>query len=161
MPIYEFYCASCNILFNFFARKVDTATVPMCPHCHTPLSREVSQVGYLQGGGDGGEDGLGDVRIDEPRMEKAMESMSGEIESLDDTDDPKKTAEFMKKFSDASGLSFNSDIRNAIDRMASGENPDKVSEDLDAMMISGKDPFAADATRKKAPPVKDPMLYDL
>ena len=161
MPIYEFYCTQCNVLFNFFARKVDTVTLPACPHCHAPLSREVSQVGYLQGDGDGGDDGLGDVRIDESRMEKAMDAMSGEIDRLGDTDDPQKAAELMKRFSEASGLKFNGDIRDAINRMVAGENPDKVSEELDAMMLSGKDAFAQDASRKKAPPAKDPKLYDL
>ena len=161
MPIYEFYCERCNALFDFFSRKVDTVTVPGCPLCHAALSREVSQVGYLQGGGDGGEDGLGDVRLDESRMEKAMEAMECDLDTMDDAEDPQKAAALMRKFSEASGLSFNGDIRDAIDRMASGENPDKVSEDLDAIMLSGKEPFAADAPRKKAPPTKHPKLYDL
>jgi len=161
MPIYEFYCATCNVLFNFFARKVDTVTLPACPHCHALLSREVSQVGYLQGNGNGDDDGLGDVRIDESRMEKAMDAMSGEIDKLGDTEDPQKAAELMKKFSEASGLKFNGDIRDALDRMASGEDPDRMSEELDAMMLSGKEAFATDASRRKAPPTKDPKLYDL
>jgi putative FmdB family regulatory protein len=43
MPIYEFYCESCNTIFSFFSRRIDTETVPGCPRCAAPeLSRQVS-----------------------------------------------------------------------------------------------------------------------
>ena len=130
MPIYEFQCEPCRTVFSFFSRRVDTTTCPPCPRCGRPLSREVSAVAFLQGGGDGGEDGLGDVRLDESRMEKAMEAMGDEIDKVGDSDDPKAAAAAMESFSKASGLTFNKDIRDAVHRMAAGE---------DQLLIDGED----------------------
>lgn len=165
MPIYEFYCVKCHAIFNFFARKVDTTSTPACPRCKRPLSREISAVAYLRGGGDDGDDGLGDVRLDEDRMERAFEAMSGDFDSLGDDEDPRRAAELMRKFSDMSGLQFNADIESALDRMAQGEDPDAVGEELDAMMEAGAEPFVPEGRgRGRAAPrpvERDPTLYDL
>ena len=167
MPIYEFQCELCRTVFSFFSRRVDTATCPPCPRCGRPLSREVSAVAFLQGGGDGGEDGLGDVRLDESRMEKAMEAMGDEIDKVGDSDDPKAAAAAMESFSKASGLTFNKDIRDAVHRMAAGEDADVVGAELDAMMESGASPFESGdpsgrtEIRREEPFRRDPTLYDM
>lgn len=166
MPIYEFYCRPCHTIFSFFSRKVDTATLPPCPRCAATLSRQVSPVACLRGGGDGGEDGLGDVRLDEARMERAMEALGGEIDRLGDQEDPRQAADLMRKFSDLSGLRFNRDIEEALDRMSHGEDPDAVGEELDALMESGAEPFVSGEVRgrallRKLPARRDPTLHDL
>jgi putative FmdB family regulatory protein len=165
MPIYEFYCRPCHTVFSFFARKVDTTTVPPCPNCKATLSREVSQVAYVRTGGDtGGEDGLGDAPIDEARMERAMDAMAGDIDRVGDTEDPRQAAELMRKFSDLSGLRFNGDIEEALDRMSKGDDPDAVGEDLDALMESGAEPFVPEGRGRRVrrvPVYRDPTLHDL
>ncbi len=165
MPIYEFYCRPCHTIFSFFSRKVDTTTLPPCPNCTKPLSRQVSAVAYVRGGGDGGEDGMGDVRIDESRMERAVESMAGDFDSMGDSEDPRKAAELMRKFSDLSGLRFHGDIEEALGRMEQGEDPDAVGEELDAMMESGLEPFVSEGGRRpkirRMAARRDPKLYDL
>ena len=98
-----------------------------------------------------------------------MDAMGSELDSLGDSDDPRAAAAAMKSFSEASGLTFNRDIRDAIDRMASGEDPDAVGADLDTMMESGDTPFVtedgsgAGAPRRASPlPFRrDPTLYDM
>ena len=43
MPIYEFYCADCHTIFNFFSRTVNTRKSPLCPRCgKRTLDRQVS-----------------------------------------------------------------------------------------------------------------------
>lgn len=168
MPIYEFQCTPCRTVFSFFSRGVDTTTRPPCPRCGRPLSREVTAPAVLRGGGDGGEDGLGDVRIDESRMERAMDAMGGQLDALGDSDDPRAAAAAMQSFSEASGLTFNRDIRDAIHRMAAGEDPDAVGADLDTMMESGDSPFVSEdgavagAPRAASLPfTRDPVLHDM
>jgi len=165
MPIYEFYCGACNTVYNFFSRRVDTATVPPCPDCRAPLSREISRIAFLSGQGDGGEDGLGDVPIDESRMEQAMEAMAGDFERMGESEDPRQAADLMRKFSDLSGLRFNSEIEGALERMAEGADPDAVGAELDAMMEDGADPFVPEGRGKRAArraaPRHDPKLYDM
>lgn len=169
MPIYEFQCAPCRTVFSFFSRGVDTTTRPACPRCGRPLSREVESVAVLRGGGDGGDDGFGDIPVDESRMERAMDAMGSQLDAVGDSDDPRAAAAAMRSFSEASGLTFNRDIRDAIDRMASGEDPDAVGADLDTMMESGDSPFVSEtgaggaASRRTSPlPFRrDPVLYDM
>ena len=50
MPIYEFYCRDCHTIFNFFARRVDTETVPKCPkHGKHKLQRQMSRFAISSG----------------------------------------------------------------------------------------------------------------
>mgnify|MGYP003619741779 FL=1 len=50
MPIYEFHCARCNMLLNFFSRRLDVQTLPACPHCGETLSRQVSAFAAVRAG---------------------------------------------------------------------------------------------------------------
>ena len=167
MPIYEFQCDECRTLYTFFARRVDTTTCPPCPKCGRTLSREVSAIAYVRGGGDGGEDGLGDVRIDEDRMERAMAAMGDEIDRVGDSDDPKAAAAAMESFSKASGLTFNADVRDAIHRMAAGEDADAVGADLDSIVGDGDSLFVSGddtgrrSVKRQEPYRRDPTLYDM
>jgi putative FmdB family regulatory protein len=50
MPIYEFYCRDCHTIFSFFARRVDTETVPKCPkHARHKLRRQMSRFAISSG----------------------------------------------------------------------------------------------------------------
>ena len=164
MPIYEFYCQTCNTLLNFFSRKVNTTTLPACPHCGSTLSRQVSPFATPTSGDCSDE--LGDAPFDESKMQDAVDKFGDKLDSLGDSDDPRKSAEMMRQFSEASGLSFNPDIREAITRLERGEDPDTVSADMDSIIEGGADPFApSDRGRKPTgvavPPTKDKTLYDL
>ena len=33
MPIYEFACPKCRVVFNFLSRRIDPANLPACPKC--------------------------------------------------------------------------------------------------------------------------------
>ncbi|MEI6128202.1 MAG: FmdB family zinc ribbon protein [Pseudomonadota bacterium] len=48
MPIYEFYCTSCNTIFNFFSRTVNVTKRPACPRCGRELERQVSMFSFSQ-----------------------------------------------------------------------------------------------------------------
>jgi putative FmdB family regulatory protein len=86
MPIYEFYCPHCHMLFNFFSHKVNTAKRPLCPRCgKAKLEREVSSFSL---GGRSEDPGEGDdIPFDEQKMERAMTALAGEAESINE-DDP-------------------------------------------------------------------------
>ncbi len=167
MPIYEFYCRPCHTIFSFFSRKVDTCGTPPCPRCRAALSRQVSAVSFLRHGSSGGEDddGLGDLPVDEQRMEQAMEAMAGDFERMGDDEDPRQAAALMRKFSELSGLRFNGEIEQALERMARGEDADEVGEELDALMESGAEPFAAEGRGRRLlrrlPALRDPALHDM
>jgi putative FmdB family regulatory protein len=169
MPIYEFYCAECHTIFNFFSRKVDTATRPPCPRCRkTRLERQVSMfaaTGKAREEGEGGE--AGDLPVDEGKMEGAMEALAGEAEGLDEND-PRQAAQLMRKFSKMTGMEFGRGMEEALGRLEAGENPEQIEQELgDAM--EGEDPFVLpggkgrkkDASARRGAPARDKTLYEM
>jgi putative FmdB family regulatory protein len=64
MPIYEFFCDSCNVIFNFFSRRIDTTTAPSCPRCgKEKLARQMSTFATIGKAADeGGEDRIGGIK---------------------------------------------------------------------------------------------------
>ena len=165
MPIYEFHCPACHKLLNFFSRRVNTATLPQCPHCAGALSRQVSAFSAPRNAN--ASDELGDAPFDEAKMSDAMERFGDKLQTVGDAvDDPRKSAELIRQFSEASGLSFNKEMRDALRRLESGEDPDAVAADMESIVDSGADPFAPSdrapaSARKTAAPEKDPTLYEM
>ena len=164
MPIYEFYCSDCHTVFNFLSRRIGPARQPACPRCGRPeLERRVSAFAISRGRQEPGEDALPD--LDESRLEGAMASLAGEVDSLDD-DDPKGAARLMRRLYESAGLPLGPGVAEALRRMESGEDPEAIEEELgDALE---EDPFAAppekDARslrRRLLPPRVDPELYEI
>ena len=161
MPIYEFHCVRCNKLLSFFSRRVNVETLPACPHCGERLSRQVSHFAAVRAGDFSDE--LGDAPIDEAKMQSAVERLGGRLDAAAD-DDPRQAAALMREFTEASGIQFNRDIREAMPRIESGEDPEAVGAEMDEIIGTGEDAFApGDRARagKIPPPTRDETLYDL
>ncbi|GAB5403358.1 MAG: zinc ribbon domain-containing protein [Aureliella sp.] len=143
MPIYEFYCRPCHTIYSFFARKIDTETVPKCPKCpkgtRSKLQRQVSRFAISSGQSD---DGPGDDMpdMDDEQMEQAMMQMAGEMENVNE-DDPKAMAHMMRRLMETTGMNMGDGMEEAIRRMEAGEDPDKVEEEL-GDVLDGEDPFS-------------------
>lgn len=164
MPIYEFFCADCNTIFNFFSRSVNTKKKPKCPRCKTrTLSRVMSRFAFT---GKARESGDGDdLPIDEGRMEKAMQALAGEAESISE-DDPRQAANLMRKLTDMTGLELGPGMTEALRRMERGEDPDQIEAEM-GDLLEGEDPFVLPAKKGGKPgggdpaPRRDETLYDL
>ncbi|MCF7838795.1 MAG: zinc ribbon domain-containing protein [Candidatus Marinimicrobia bacterium] len=170
MPLYEFYCARCHTVFNFFARQPRPDAEPVCPDCGGALRREVSVFSALcpKGGaeraaGDDGDDGL-PPGFDEQRFGQALESLAGEVEHMDDSN-PAAVSRLMRKFSAMTGLELNEQMETALRRMEGGEDPESIEADMGAAL--GEDdelPFAVKGVPRaprRPPPRRDPQWYDL
>lgn len=129
MPIYEFYCADCHTLFNFFSATVDTRARPACPRCQRPhLERRPARFATLKHGGDSEPDPFAD--LDEERLAGVMESMMGDIEGMEENEDPRQLARLFRKFGDASGLEFGPRMEEMMRRLEAGEDPDRLEEEM-------------------------------
>ena len=163
MPIYEFYCPKCNLLMDFFSRRVNTETIPNCPHCGTVLSKEVSRIAI--GSGTDASDEYGDSPMDDTRMQAVVEAFGDKLDSISDTSNPEEAAAVMKQFSEASGLGFNKDVKEALARIAAGEGEAGANAELDEILSKGE--FFAPTDRDMGglihtePPKKDPTMYDM
>ena len=140
MPIYEFYCVGCHMLFSFLSRGVNTTKHPMCPRCKKKrLRRQVSLFAVTGKAGDGGEGGDDDLPIDEAKMERAMEALAGEAEHLKE-DDPRQAASLMRKLSRMTGMEYGENMEEALRRMEAGEDPEAIEAEM-GDLLEGEEPF--------------------
>jgi len=163
MPIYEFYCPDCHMLFNFLSKAVNTTTRPSCPRCkRRRLERQVSLFAVT---GEAGEEGdLDDLPIDESKMEQAIGELAGEAEMINE-DDPRQAAQLMRKFSKMTGMQFGEGMEEALGRLEAGEDPEVIEQEMGDLM-DGDDPFVLPgkkaATGKPRPaPARDDTLYEM
>ena len=164
MPIYEFYCSKCHMIFNFFSASVNIEKRPSCPKCSKKkLERRMSIFSSPKNKGEDEDMSMPD--LDESKMEEAMSVLAREAEHLDE-DDPKQAANLMRKLSDMTGLKLGPGMQEALTRMESGEDPEKIEAEM-GDLLEGEDPFelpekrGAAAKVQRAAPRRDETLYDL
>jgi len=162
MPIYEFYCPDCHVIFNFFSRSVNTEKRPSCPKCgKIRLDRRMSVFASPRNQRDEEDAPLPD--IDESRMEKAMSLLAQEAEHMDEND-PKQAANLMRKLTDMTGLNLGSGMQEALRRMEAGEDPEAIEAEM-GDLLEGEEPFALEkksiSGARYRPPRVDDTLYDL
>lgn len=162
MPIYEFFCGDCNTIFNFYSTLVNTEKRPMCPKCsHGPLDRVISKFCVLKGGKE--QDGTEMPNLDESKLEKAMALLEREAEGMD-SDDPKKSADLMRKLCDMTGLDLGPGMEEALRRMEAGEDPEQIEAEM-GDMLEGEDTLSLSHKSamkvRKRPPIRDETLYSL
>jgi putative FmdB family regulatory protein len=163
MPIYEFYCKDCHTRYNFFSRTINTTTIPRCPNCKTDsMTRQVSLFAVT---GRASEADDADLPFDERKMEKAMAMLGSEAENLNE-DDPRHAADLMRKLTNMTGMELGPGMREALHRMAQGEDPDRIEAEMGPLLES-EDPFiltdgkGKGIAARRSLPAKDETLYDL
>ena len=163
MPIYEFYCEKCHMIFNFFSGSVNVEKIPSCPKCKkTRLQRQMSKFATLKHRSDE-EDEMPIPDMDELKLEQAMNMLASEAENIDE-DDPRQAANLMRKLTDMTGLNLGPGMEEALSRMEAGEDPEQIEAEM-GDLLEGEDPFSfKDKTRKllkQRPPKVDEELYYL
>jgi len=169
VPIYEFYCPDCHTIFNFLSKAVNTAKRPHCPRCQgRKLQREVSLFAMTHRSGED-EEGMDDLPIDESRMESAVNALAGEAENINE-DDPRAAAGLMRKFSKMTGLEFNENMEQALQRMEAGEDPEAIEAEMGESLEGDEDPFLLPGQRggkrrtrgrPRGAPRRDRTLYEM
>ena len=161
MPIYEFYCRSCNTIFSFYSGRINTSKVPSCPKCAKKLKRQISVFATVGRAREEEDSPLPD--IDESRMESVLGELAREAESVNE-DDPRQMARIMRKFSEKTGLHLGDSMEEAISRLEAGEDPDSIEQQM-GNLLEGEDPVSL--MKKKAKPsrrsvpLRDETLYEL
>lgn len=165
MPIYEFYCHDCHTIFNFFSRRINTEKRPPCPSCdRSELERKLSLFSISKGRKDDSAEGLPD--FNEAQMEGMFKSLAGEMESINENN-PKAMARMMRRLYKETGLKLGTGMEEAISRMESGEDPDKIEAEMGSV-LEEENPFQSlgkeglkNAQRHFLPPHVDETLYEL
>jgi putative FmdB family regulatory protein len=162
MPIYEFYCGKCHMIFNFFSGSVNTEARPLCPKCgKIKLERRMSVFAVSRNRGEEEDVPLPDM--DESKMEKAMNLLASEAEHMDEND-PKQAADLMRKLTDMTGLDMGPGMEEALRRMEAGEDPEQIEAEM-GDLLEEEDPFSmkkkGGKSRKAPPPKIDDKMYFL
>ena len=105
-------------------------------------------------------------------MTQAMERLAGEAESLSE-DDPRQAAALMRRFSELSGMPLGDGMRDALQRLEKGEDPERIEEEM-GDLLENEDPFDAERgeepdaqtakarSRRNTRPIRyDDTLYEL
>lgn len=162
MPIYEFYCQNCHMIFNFFSSTVNTEKRPLCPKCKKKrLTRQMSTFSTLRGRGEEEDMPLPDM--DESKMTEAMNLLAREAEHVDEND-PRQAANLMRKLTDMTGLDLGPGMEEALRRMQNGEDPEQIEAEM-GDLLEEEEPLTpkekSSRTPKKRPPGVDDKLYYL
>src|SRR5688572_18909099 len=137
MPIYEFACPKCRVVFNFLSKRINPEHLPTCPKCgNKKMVKQMSRFAMSRGlkepaaateGDDGGEP-MPDM--DDPRVMRAMSELERDMEHMDENN-PKHMAHMMKKMKDIMPPgSVPKELDVAIKRLEAGEDPEKIEEDM-------------------------------
>jgi hypothetical protein len=107
-----------------------------------------------------------------------MESLAGDLDSLDEND-PRQGAQLMRKLFSATGMPVGGGMEEALRRMEAGEDPEKIEEEMGDVLeqdplggcwAASGDPAAAGADpkqqrlsrlRRLLPPAHDTELYEM
>jgi putative FmdB family regulatory protein len=137
MPIYEYACPKCRVIYNFLSKRTNPDRLPVCPKCgNKKMTKQMSRFAMSRGlkepaaksEPESGEPPMPD--FDDPRMEKAMMEMERDMEHLDENN-PKHMAHMMKKMKDLMPPgTMPKELDVAIKRLEAGEDPEKIEEDM-------------------------------
>ena len=90
-----------------------------------------------------------------------MSRLTSEAERLNE-EDPRQAANLMRKFTEMTGIRLGSGMQEALRRMESGENPEKIEEEMGDVLES-EEPFlegSSGGKTPKRPPLRDETLYE-
>ena len=171
MPIYEFACPKCRVVYNFLSKRINPDRLPVCPKCGNPkMVKQMSAFAMIKGVSEpaakpeGPEaEGPGMPDLDDPRVARAMNELERDMDHLDENN-PKHMAHMMRKMKDLlpQGV-MPKEMDIAIKRLEQGEDPEKIEEDMGDVLgdMMGPDDEGAGGMGGRAGGYsKDGGLYD-
>ena len=170
MPIYEFACPKCRVIFNFLSKRMNPDRLPACPKCgNHKMVKQMSAFAMPRGlkepaddAGGVAEDGPPMPDLADPRIMRAMSEMQRDLEHLDENN-PKHLAHMMRKMKNLlPGDAMPKEFDVAIKRLEAGEDPEKVEADMGDLLgdfMSGPEEAGGRGSRGGGY-TKDSGLYD-
>jgi putative FmdB family regulatory protein len=137
MPIYEFACPNCRVIFNFLSKRINPDRSPVCPKCgNKRMEKQLSAFAMPRGAKEpasGGEAEGADAEMpdmDDPRVMRAMSELERDMEHMDENN-PRHMAHMMRKMKDMMPPgTVPKDLDIAIKRLEAGEDPEKIEADM-------------------------------
>lgn len=163
MPIYEFACPKCRVVFSFLSKRLQPDGLPKCPKCgNRKMEKQMSRFAMTRGLKEfapqsADESGEPMPDMDDPRVMRAMSEIERDMEHMDENN-PRHLAQMMKKMKDVmppGTIPREMDI--AIKRLEAGEDPEKIEEDMGDLF---GEMMGEGGQRGGGGYTQDPGLYD-
>ncbi|MBM4311274.1 MAG: zinc ribbon domain-containing protein [Deltaproteobacteria bacterium] len=148
MPVYEFFCESCNTIFSFYSKIVrSSADCPACPRCNGGLHKRVTAFSVVERSRS--KKTLDQMPFNQQRLADGMKKFRAEHERLRD-ENPARAEAMMKKFSRwLGGVHLEEDRKRALQRVLDSDGTDEQKvEALESL------------TRAADEPERDEHLYE-
>lgn len=136
MPIYEFACPKCRVIFSFLSKRLNPDRDPTCPKCGSrkmqkQMSRFASPRGAKEPAAKTEEtDGPPMPDMDDAQVEKVMGELERDMDHLDENN-PRHMAHMMRKMKEMMPPgTMPKEMDVAIKRLEKGEDPEKIEEDM-------------------------------
>ncbi len=159
MPIYEYRCDDCRRRVSLFYQSITLAEAQAgaarCPHCGgAHLSRLVSRFNVGRAAAppaydpDASSFDADSAEYSENSGFPGMEEHGGmgALDGVEDTimpgldeDDPRSIARWARQMQAQSGEDLGPEFNSALTRIESGEDPDRVLEDMEPALAGGDD----------------------
>src|ERR1043166_137525 len=137
MPIYEYVCPKCRVIFSFLSKRLNPDRLPVCPKCgNKRMSKQISRFATTRGlkepvmNAAGGPDEPPMPDLQDPRVERVMSELERDMEHMDENN-PRHMAHMMRKMKDIMPAgSVPKEVEVAIKRLEAGEDPEKIEQDM-------------------------------
>ena len=165
MPIYEFACPKCRVIYSFLSKRVTPDRLPVCPKCgHKKLSKQVSAFSMTSGRKEAAPGdpmaGTAEPDLNDPRVQHAMSEMERDIEHLDDNN-PRHIAHMLRKMKEIMPPgSTPKEFDIALKRLESGEDPEKIEADMGEVLDQWLGPDDSGKGSGTGSYQRDSGLYD-
>ncbi|MCK5787174.1 MAG: zinc ribbon domain-containing protein [Candidatus Sabulitectum sp.] len=138
MPIYEYYCGTCNTIYQFLIRGKRKTEDLHCPKCNAgDLERVMSKFSTSSS------------------KSRSDDEMAADMADIDEND-PRSMARAVRKMADEMGEDLGPELEHALGRLEAGEDPEKIEQELEEMGF-GEDDGPGNIGAPS--PGRDPGLY--
>ena len=138
MPIYEFACPKCRVIFNFLSKRINPDHLARLSQvrqqkngqANEPFRHAARLEGICRGRMMPAAMKQAMPDFDDPRVAQAMSEMERDMDHLDENN-PKHMAHMMRKMKDLMPPgSMPKEMEIAIKRLEAGEDPEKIEADM-------------------------------
>ena len=138
MPIYEYYCSSCNTIYQFLIRGNRKTEDLHCPKCSKGnLERVMSKFSTTSS------------------KSRSDDEISSDMADIDEND-PRSMARAVRRMADEMGEDLGPELEHALGRLEAGEDPEKIEQELEEMGFGEDD---GPGSMGAPSPGRDPGLY--
>lgn len=155
MPIYEYFCRDCNVIFNFMSVKIAPAAAPICPRCDSQSMKK-----YLSSFSTSSAESAGELEVTEKRVESAFNNLLNRAEKLTDSD-ADEVSGLMHSFTKECGVEYTEKMTKVIGDISQGDEQIINKEDADYLLESSSNDEMLGKLTKEADPEVDPRIYQL